>query len=183
MAKLNGVDAEQPKKSEGNEEPIFTDNQKLLLDAYQKANGNFSQAAKNCGMRRETFYSNMNAHPHFEKAIRAIDEEILNEKKAKLEQMLDFAEDELFFRIKGQYTLKPKYDPKTGKAIPGEYELDENGVPIRVYHSQPSERLLIAFLEMKGKDRGYTKRTEHEIKGDMFTGMKINIVNKKPRGK
>lgn len=182
MAKNKGVEAEQPKKTEGKEEPIFTHNQKVLIDSYRKALGSVSKAAQLSKLKRETFYYNLNNSPNFAEAIKSVDAELLREKLARTNEMLDVAEENLYYAITGQYTLKPKYDLKTGLVIPGEFECDAEGNPIRNYVVPISERLLIAFLEMKGKDRGYTKRTEHKIEGDMFSGMKINIVNKKPRG-
>lgn len=158
----NGQEGKAPKP--------LTDKQLNIIEIYRNKSCDISKTCVAGEISRPTFYSWFNNNPLFKEAIENIDEE-----------SLDFGESQLRFLMKGQYTLKHKKD-SNGNPIPGEYELDAEGEPIREYITPIDNASVMFFLKTKGKKRGYVYRSEITgADGSAVGGFKITIRPKKEK--
>ena len=159
----NGHEEEQPEI-----EPKFSDLKERALKAYRAKDCSITAACDAIGISRMSFHNWMNRDPDFKEAVKMIDEEDL-----------DFAEGQLRTLMKGQFVYRKKKD-KHGKDIDGQFELDAEGNPIRDWITPIDNASVIFKLKTKGKNRGYTYRTELTgAEGNAIGGFEINIVRKK----
>lgn len=141
-----------------------------IIEIYRNKSCNISETCISGKITRPTFYNWVNNNPLFKSAVEDIDEEDL-----------DFAESQLRFLMKGQYTLRHKKD-KDGNPIAGEYELDAEGNPIREYITPIDNASVMFKLKTKGKKRGYVYRQEITgADGSAVGGFEINIMPKKKK--
>jgi len=141
-----------------------------IIEIYRNKSCNISETCIAGQITRPTFYNWVNNNPLFKSAVEDIDEEDL-----------DFAESQLRFLMKGQYILRHKKD-KDGNPIPGEYELDAEGNPIREYITPIDNASVMFKLKTKGKKRGYVYRQEITgADGSAVGGFEINIMPKKKK--
>lgn len=154
------------------EQPVpLTEKQLKIIEIYRNKSCNISETCIAASITRPTFYNYYNNNQLFREAIDDVDEEDL-----------DFSESQLRRLIKGQYILRHKKD-KEGNPIPGEYELDAEGEPIRDYITPIDNAAVMFKLKTKGKKRGYTYRTEVTgADGTAIGGFKIKITRKKKEG-
>jgi len=147
---------------------VFTEQQLNILEIYRNKSCDISKTCVAGKISRPTFYKWYNNIPDFKEAVDDINEEDL-----------DFAESQLRFLMKGQYVLRHKTD-KQGNPIPGEYEMDAEGEPIRDYINPIDNASVMFKLKTKGKKRGYVYRQEITgADGSAVGGFEINIVRKK----
>lgn len=167
----NGHEGKAPAqlKEEKPAKPL-TVQQLNITEIYRNKSCNICDTCIAGKISRPTFYKWFNNNPLFKETIENIDEEDL-----------DFAESQLRFLMKGQYTLRHKKD-NNGNPIPGEYELDAEGQPIREYITPIDNASVMFKLKTKGKKRGYTYRTELTgAEGSALGGFEINILPKKKK--
>lgn len=138
----------------------FTHNQKKILIAYAQSSCNISEACKRAKLSRMSWHNYVKI-PDFKEYAESIQE-----------MDLDFAEGQLRFLMRGQYTIR--VDDK-GKPV-----LDAEGQPIRDYINPIDTTSVIFKLKTHGKNRGYTQRLEHTgAEGQPLGGFKITIKKKK----
>lgn len=158
------------KGHEGEAPKPLTKEQLNMIDIYRNKSCNISKTCVAGKISRPTFYDWFNNNPLFKQAIENINEEDL-----------DFAEDQLRILMKGQYTLVHKID-KDGNPIPGEYELDAEGEPIRQWITPIDNASVMFKLKTQGKKRGYVYRQEITgADGSAVGGFVINIAPKKKK--
>lgn len=169
----NGHEGEAPKQLPKKDEPVavpLTEHQLNTIEIFRNKSCNISETCIASKICRPTFYSWYNKNPLFKEAIDNVDEEDL-----------DFAESQLRFLMKGQYVLRHKKDTN-GNPIPGEYELDAEGEPIREYITPIDNASVMFKLKTKGKKRGYVYRQEITgADGSAVGGFEINISPKKKK--
>lgn len=112
------------------------DTKKRLLEALEKSLGIVSDACKQVGISRQSFYVWLNEDPEFKAQV----DEISN-------VSLDFAESKLFQLIDGVYCEKTL------------------GSETVVYQKPPDTIAIIFYLKTKGKKRGYIERKEMDHSG------------------
>lgn len=172
---MNNENASVPSLENGGNEvgkPFsFSATQNKVIQAYKAAGCNISQACEKANISRTWFYELLK-EPEFKAEIESINE-----------ADLDFAESQLQFLIRGQYTLIHKTDLQ-GNPIPGEYEKDANGEPLRHYHIPIDNASVMFKLKTQGKKRGYVYRQEITgAEGSAIGGYEIHISRKQKDGK
>lgn len=169
----NGHEGEAPKQLKKEIVPVeipLTKEQLNVIAIYRNKSCNICDTCIASKISRPTFYKWFNNNLLFKEAIEHVDEEDL-----------DFAESQLRFLMKGQYVLRHKLDVNK-EPIPGQYELDAEGEPIRDYITPIDNASVMFKLKTKGKKRGYTYRTELTgAEGSALGGFEVNILPKKKK--
>jgi hypothetical protein len=149
----NLVDGEQVDMT-GSEETI--QRKKSLLTALEAKYGIVTDACREQGVERSTFYKWLKIDPAFKAAVDDIQE-----------VALDYVEGKLFERITGVEVIKG-VDKETGEPT--------------TYSLPPDVQAIGLYLKTKGKKRGYYEKTESEVYGKDGANIQpvINISVVKP---